>query len=148
MIQNSDAVSEANRTVERHFNAMVQSAQPDLLPVKVDETDHVANGLLHTGNGRSHKAIFAYEKNGNTIRLTIIFPCLGKLSETQRGVMDQLQAASKLSRFDPDMDQRRLFLTVCSVCSTPEDPRDVVRRLVKDIQRILADDRLSVVLGQ
>jgi len=147
MIQANDITADDEQKSRRHFNRIVRAARPTFLPVNIDEANHIAKGLLESDSGKSYRAFLSYEDQTRRVRIVVTLKLSSGLSAGQRGVLEQLQCSSEMSRFDPDKEHRILLLRVSSVCSQPLQPKFTIDQIVQDIRRVLSDDRLKVVLS-
>ena len=143
MIQVSDAIEP--RPAARHFCRMLEAARPRFILVNVDEANHTARGLLESRQGSAFRCMLSYEETKCLVQVTVKLKAPTTLSPAQRSIMDQIQASSALARFDPDPEHHQLMLRACSLCILPRDLGVVVRQLIKDIRRILSDDRLTAI---
>ena len=147
MIRANDTSTEHEQTSFRHFSLMVHAAEPVFLPVDVDEANHVAVGLVESGNGFGYRARLSYESQKQHVMVSVTLKPTGRLSEQQGDVLERIQSSSEMCRFDPDRENHMLTLRASSVCSQPRQPRFTVEQIIQDISRVLGDDRLKVVLG-
>ena len=131
----------------RNFKSMVQAAGAAFLPLRMDEANYVATGLLESDNGNGYRALLSYEGQKQYVTIAVTLKPSGDLSTQQRDALEQVQCASEMCRFDPDRENRLLNLRASSVCSQPEQPAFTVKQIIQDLRRVLADDRLKVVLG-
>ena len=147
MIRLNDIPANEEQKNRHNFNAMIRAAKPSFLAVQVDEANHIANGLLESDNGDGYRAILSYEGQKRHVMVAVTLKPTRHLSDQQRDVLEQLQSSSEMCRFDPDREHRLLTLRASSVCSQPKQPKFTVRQIIQDICRVLADDRLKVVLN-
>lgn len=147
MIKLNDVSANEEQENRHSFDSMIRAAGPAFLPVQVDEANHVASGLLESNNGDGYRALLSYEGQKRHVMVAVTLKPPGCLSAQQRDVLEQLQSSSEMCRFDPDREHRLLTLRASSVCSQPKQPKFAVRQIIQDICRVLADDRLKVVLN-
>ena len=147
MIQLNEVSAKEDQENRHSFDSMIRAAEPAFLPVHVDEANHIAKGLLESANGDGYRALLSYEGQKQYVMVVVTLKPTRHLSAQQRDVLEQLQSSSEMCRFDPDREHRLLTLRASSVCSQPKQPKFTVRQIIQDICRVLADDRLKVVLN-
>jgi hypothetical protein len=126
---------------------MVRAAEPDFIPVKVDEANHVARGLFQAGAIAARRARLSYESTRQDIRFSLQFQPVQPDEEAQNFLRSKLQAASRFARFDSDPDYGLLTLNATSTCSTSQDPEWTVHQLVEDLEQVIGDDRFGELIA-
>ena len=146
MIRINDITVDEEKKSQRLFKSIVRAAKPDFLALDINETNHVARGLLQSNNG-AYRAFLSYEDKKRLVRIAVSLKSVACFSEQQQDVLGKLQCSSEMSRFDRDREQPLLTLRASSVCYQSAQVDFTIQQIIEDLQQILADDRLKVVLG-
>ena len=135
-----------NRQESRRINRLIRAAGPNFIPIRVDEANQIIHGLLEAGDA-AYGTVLSYERSGRGLQLTVFLHVGAPLSAADRAVLDRLQDAAKLSRFDGREAHERLKLRAGSVMTSVRRAGYVVKQLIRDVQAILADSRLQGLLA-
>ena len=142
MIQRNGKTNSGRQIIDP-CTSMLRGAGSGFIPVKAERANHVIRGLLRS-RGEAHQALLAYERSGHKVRLTVFLDLQAPLCEQTRILLDRVQSRSAFSRFDPE--GAKVKLSASSVSALGRHLAYAVRRILKDVQAVLADDRLQAAV--
>ena len=142
-IQRDDKTTLSKETINP-CSFMLRGAGAGFIAVNAERDNHIIRGLLKSKD-EAHRATLAYERSGHKVRLTVFLDLQAPLCEQNRILLDRLQGASAFSRFDPEGQE--LKLSASSVSALGRHLIYAVRQIVRDVQAVLADDRLQAAMG-
>ena len=143
MIQRDDNAKPSEQTINP-CGLMLRGARPAFIPVEAERDNHLVRGLIQSKD-EAHRATLAYEQSGHKVRLTVILALKLPLCEQTRTLLDRVQGVSAFSRFDPE--GLELKLSASSVSAVDDHLSYTVRQIMKDVQAVLADDRLQAAVS-
>ena len=148
MGHNDETPHDNNPKTHRHFTVVERAMRSLWIRHYIDRRENRARGALVVGDDEYVTHLSMHETDGVT-QLRLIADA-GQLASDRQphliAVLMHIQAHGQAVRVVPDLDCGTVRLDVGTHLSQELDPAPVLSAMVKDLRRLLSDDRLIACL--
>ena len=147
IMQDISTVSSNDDNVSaKWFANLIEAVGSVFMAPAIDGTDHIARGLLIRRGGDGCRATISYDRKTGILSASVILGRISTVTISQMLVLSRIQSNAQLTRTIVDEEQHLLGLYAGSICPRRKNAVIVMRGILKDLRRVLSDDRHHVIL--